>query len=240
MDSPSHVRPPCDSPQDAGASEGVLPAHASRRTRRRQRGSSGRHRLPPKRRRSRRGEAARRRRPNGRTTSTRRAAEGHGEPQRQDRVGASRAHARCKLERPHARRHDAAGRPRCLQGEARIKTALPTYDRPVTARRMRAPPWASCRRTQAAGRGAAGAARPDVTEFRRSYEDRTGERRHDAAERNTASISIEHRDLEASFRICSTVHLGYGRQSTPRKAAGRRRRKDGRRHIVIARSRWRW
>jgi hypothetical protein len=100
---------------------------------------------------------------------------------------------------PIARRQDAAGHPRCLQGEARIKTALPTYDRPVTAGRMPAPPRASCRPGQAAGRGAERAARPDATDFRRSYEDRAAERRHDAAERSAANIGI--RDLDPRFRI---------------------------------------
>jgi hypothetical protein len=67
---------------------------------------------------------------------------------------------------------------------------------------------------QAAGRGAASAARPDVTDFRRSAADRARERRQDAAGRSAARISIEHRDLEASFRICSTGHFGSGYQST--------------------------
>jgi hypothetical protein len=42
---------------------------------------------------------------------------------------------------------------------------------------------------QAAGRGAASAARPDVTDFRRSYADRARERRHDAAEGTAADMT---------------------------------------------------
>jgi hypothetical protein len=58
---------------------------------------------------------------------------------------------------------------------------------------------------QAAGRGAASAARTDVTDFRRSDEDRAGERRHDAADRAGArshrSNSIPVLDLEAESRV---------------------------------------
>jgi hypothetical protein len=84
---------------------------------------------------------------------------------------------------------DAAGHPRCLQGEARIWIALPTSDRPVTAGRMPAPQRASRHPMQAAGRGAASAARPNVTGFRRSAADRAGERRHDAADGTDAHRS---------------------------------------------------
>jgi predicted unusual protein kinase regulating ubiquinone biosynthesis (AarF/ABC1/UbiB family) len=90
---------------------------------------------------------------------------------------------------------DAAGHPRCLQGEARIWIALPTSDRPVTAGRMPAPPRACCRPRQAAGRGAERAARPDVTDLRRSAADRAGERRQDAADRSTRGHRFQNRTV---------------------------------------------
>jgi hypothetical protein len=76
---------------------------------------------------------------------------------------------------------------------------------------MRAPPRASCRPTQAAGRGAASAARPDVTDFRRSDEDHAGERRQDAADgtaaraHHSSSISVSISNLKSNSNSESEV-----------------------------------
>jgi hypothetical protein len=74
---------------------------------------------------------------------------------------------------------------------------------------------------QAAGRGAASAARPDATDFRRSAKDRARERRHDAADRtnarshsNSISISISISKLKSKSNSESEVQdLNKGRMA---------------------------